>query len=316
MININLERQNHKAPEMNKVNAMRKQLEELISSDVEINDLVDNGIISQILNFQNKDGSFNLLDSYRIESDCRIAYCHEPTYICTAILMKTLLENKEVFNGRENEILSRAMHMCCARQLVGSGFSRIKSYIKVIDYFIKCDVRKFLEKYSDMCPEFTLMFRNIATEFYDRVENKIFICDFSENYEDDIRRICDYFSSTNIFVYGTLMKGQYNHDSYLDNAEFMGNAELSNYEMYDLGSYPGIVAGYGNVVGEVYHVSADELKKIDLLEGEGLLYDRKLINPIIGDERIYACVYIYKGKVEGCKKISGRYQGKTDHIQG
>ena len=44
-----------------------------------------------------------------------------------------------------------------------------------------------------------------------------------------------------LFVYGTLMRSGRAEDL-LSGSEFMGKAILKEYVMYDLGSYPGIIA--------------------------------------------------------------------------
>ena len=39
--------------------------------------------LNTILDFQDKDGSFKLFSTYKIPSDARVDFCHEPTYICS-----------------------------------------------------------------------------------------------------------------------------------------------------------------------------------------------------------------------------------------
>ena len=47
--------------------------------------------LNTILDFQDSDGSFKLFSTYEIPSDARVDFCHEPTYICSSILMKAYL---------------------------------------------------------------------------------------------------------------------------------------------------------------------------------------------------------------------------------
>ena len=44
----------------------------------------------------------------------------------------------------------------------------------------------------------------------------------------------------------------------------------------DVGWYPAIVSGNGMVIGELYRVDLDDIPAIDMLEGEGDLYDKDL----------------------------------------
>ena len=83
-----------------------------------------------------------------------------------------------------------------------------------------------------------------------------------------------------IFVYGTLMKGQRNHDRFLGNSTYAGTAILPGYALCDLGSYPAIYpdtgasdqSGTSAVKGELYTVNEEDLLAIHDLEGEGSLY--------------------------------------------
>ena len=52
------------------------------------------------------------------------------------------------------------------------------------------------------------------------------------------------------FVYGTLMKNQRNH-GYLKDAIYIGEGTIDGYQMYDLGTYPGIIKGKAGNVHEL-----------------------------------------------------------------
>lgn len=310
-MNIKLNRQNHNNPDRKELDTMREELENIISSDFTASDFDWPELAKSIVEFQSKDGSFNLLDSYEIESDCRIYYCHEPTYICTALLMKAYLLDNSCLCGKEDRVLPRAMHMCCARELQGHGYDVFKDQITAVNYFLKCDVVQFLNRYPDMCPEFTEMFRKIQKYFEDCVDKKLFFGDWGESYEESIRAIASAFKKTNIFVYGTLMKGQSNHRAFLKDGCFIGNGMIEEYDMYDLGYFPGIVSGTGKVYGEVYSVTPEELKRIDRLEGEGSLYKKEKTTVRMADKsEISAFVYVYLNNVDGCKLIHGKYGEK------
>lgn len=69
-----------------------------------------------------------------------------------------------------------------------------------------------------------------------------------------------------LFVYGTLLPGQGLAEQ-LDGALRLGPALLDGAELFDLGSFPGICPGQGQVVGEVYGVDRGLLSRLDNLEG-------------------------------------------------
>lgn len=69
-----------------------------------------------------------------------------------------------------------------------------------------------------------------------------------------------------VFVYGSLMKGEFNHHL-LKDAEFVGEGSIYG-KMYSLIYYPAVVhSKVKQVYGEVYRVSEDTLKNLDELEG-------------------------------------------------
>jgi gamma-glutamylcyclotransferase (GGCT)/AIG2-like uncharacterized protein YtfP len=82
-------------------------------------------------------------------------------------------------------------------------------------------------------------------------------------------------ASTRVFVYGTLLQGEGNHDL-LARAEFLGPARTPlRFALYDLGGFPGLVAGGEQAVeGEVYIVGPDTLARLDQLEGHPRFYRR------------------------------------------
>ncbi len=113
-----------------------------------------------------------------------------------------------------------------------------------------------------------------------------------------------------LFVYGTLKKGERAH-IFLKNAQFLGRACVSGFELYDLGEYPGAKRGKGVVKGEVYLVEEDLLKLLDEYEEEGIEYKRILVEAEMEDGRkVRAWFYEYLGEVEGKGLIpSGEWKG-------
>lgn len=108
----------------------------------------------------------------------------------------------------------------------------------------------------------------------------------------------------NVFVYGTLMKGYWNHH-FLSNSLYVGEGKLHGYEMYHVSSFPGIVAGGSEVInGEVYRVDEITLKSLDKLEHEGFMYVRKMEPVRVGNEIIDCYVYVWNYNIEpGVEKV-------------
>ncbi|KAA9023952.1 gamma-glutamylcyclotransferase [Niallia endozanthoxylica] len=102
-----------------------------------------------------------------------------------------------------------------------------------------------------------------------------------------------------VFVYGTLRKHESNH-YLIEKAKCVSSQCWTNGILYDTGNgYPGMAASTSKrVYGEVYEVTAKQLKQLDVLEGyegEGMdnLYDRitQVVHTDFGT--IEAYVYVY-----------------------
>ena len=102
----------------------------------------------------------------------------------------------------------------------------------------------------------------------------------------------------NVFVYGTLMKGYWNH-RLLEREKFIGEGKIQNYGLYNVTSpYPGVIQKNGaSVLGEIYDVSEKTLKKLDELEGEGTLYIRRAVNVETSEGVLEAYTYLWNKTV-------------------
>ena len=114
-------------------------------------------------------------------------------------------------------------------------------------------------------------------------------------------------SGTNVFVYGTLMRGERAH-SFLSDAEYIGEFCLHDYAIYNLGWYPGIRQKKGSVVyGEVYAADDGMLREMDRYEGEGSLYHRTPVTVENENGRIGAVAYVYAQEIHGSEIAGGRW---------
>lgn len=97
-----------------------------------------------------------------------------------------------------------------------------------------------------------------------------------------------------VFVYGTLLAGEVNH-ALLAGARRLGPHRTAPcYTLYRLGAYPGVVRGGRTaVVGEVYALDAQGLRRLDRLEEYPRLYDRQPIPTPYGR----AWIYLYRGRL-------------------
>lgn len=106
----------------------------------------------------------------------------------------------------------------------------------------------------------------------------------------------------NVFVYGTLKRGFYNH-ALLENSEFI--AEVITKEKYPMVNFeeyfPYLIneVGVGHKIkGELFKVDDETFAKLDILEGYPDLYTRENIKVISYGIEISAIAYFVKEKID------------------
>lgn len=87
-----------------------------------------------------------------------------------------------------------------------------------------------------------------------------------------------------IFVYGTLLKGEANHDL-LQGVKYLYTASTEPaFRLLNMGSFPAMTeGGESSVTGEVYEVPMEVLRDLDRLEGHPDWYERKQIRLTNGE---------------------------------
>ena len=95
-----------------------------------------------------------------------------------------------------------------------------------------------------------------------------------------------------VFVYGTLLSEEPNN-ILLSSSKFLGEDSVEGFQMFNLGMFPACVpvsenfTGYATIVGEVWEVDDETLKRLDYLEGYPNFYDRKEVETSFGKALIY-----------------------------
>lgn len=115
-----------------------------------------------------------------------------------------------------------------------------------------------------------------------------------------------------LFVYGSLMTGEYNHDYYLADAVYLGEASIFGFGLYNLGSFPGIkhTPEPYRIIGELYEVNQRDFDRVCILESNGYMYQCEPVSAVLEDsgERIAAEVFVYLGIVYENELFPGEIQ--------
>ncbi len=114
-------------------------------------------LLYELGRFQDIDGSFKLIDSWRIPGDARVDFCYMPTYLGAALLMRDFLHEKIM----PADILKRALAVCPGRGLEGHGYDSERGVLAALDVFRQGGLRRFLETERLTCPGFHTLVWNI-----------------------------------------------------------------------------------------------------------------------------------------------------------
>lgn len=105
-----------------------------------------------------------------------------------------------------------------------------------------------------------------------------------------------------LLVYGLLRRSM-SMESLMERvAEFMGERRVPGFSMYDLGNYPGAVAGDGELIAELYAIDPAAFQALDEAEGvfdDPPLYRRVQVELHDGP----AWIYEYTRPVEHAARI-------------
>ena len=300
---LELKKQTRKEIDIDELFQMISGLKDFLDEEVDFGDKICLESLDAVIDLQDDDGSFKLIDSYDIPSDARVDFIYMPTYICSAILMKAYLMDENRFTMKAKSALINGLKASCARNLRGHGYEAFKGQIEALEIFFKAGLREFMDLHSDLCPEFSEMIEKIISIFKDKEANGDFKGPWNESYEEDIKAVNQYFSQRQVFVYGTLMDSEANH-GYLENSQCLGKGTVDGYDMYNVGWYPAIVPGNSLIVGELYEVPLKDMPAIDSLEGEGSLYVKKCERVTVNGKKTLAFVYVFLDDVSSLESIS------------
>jgi gamma-glutamylcyclotransferase (GGCT)/AIG2-like uncharacterized protein YtfP len=92
-----------------------------------------------------------------------------------------------------------------------------------------------------------------------------------------------------ICVYGSLRKGMGNH-RLLETSKLLSTETIQdNFRMVDMGSYPGLIESEeaNDIIIEIYEVTPETYKRIEMLESYPSFYDRKNVHTTEGEVGIY-----------------------------
>src|SRR5690349_6262989 len=116
-----------------------------------------------------------------------------------------------------------------------------------------------------------------------------------------------------LFVYGTLKRG-FSNAKELDGASFEGRAATANgYELHIVSGYPALVRSEsGRVRGELYTVSVEHLRRLDVFEGVPDWYQREIV--VLADGREVEAYVKRREDVSDGERMAGEEYFEEGHL--
>ena len=113
-----------------------------------------------------------------------------------------------------------------------------------------------------------------------------------------------------IIVYGSLKKDKFNYGRF-SGQKFLKPVDLKGFDLFDLGAYPTVCRGHGQIKAELHEVSDETADYIGQMESGAGFFEESVSVELHG-RKIHASIYTwpkYKINEYGCPKIeSGDWQ--------
>lgn len=239
--------------------------------------------------FQDEDGSFKLLDSYEVPKEARVDYCHMPTYLGAAILMKAFLGGVEGLS----KPLEKALAASAKSGLAGHGYDSEHVRIDALRVFIKGGLQQFLENHRTLCPEFHNLVHNILHEYHSCLLRNDTKGPWGEDYASDWKAVADQLKlKKRLYIaYGSNMD-KVQMAVRCPNAQVAGKAYIEGWEL-TMPFYANIERAEGKrTPALIWEISRGDEKKLDRYEGYPDCYDKVDILVNIEGTRVSAMAYV------------------------
>ena len=178
---------------------------------------------------------YALFDPRKVPADARVDFVYTPTYLACAVIICAVSEYEDLLEDEAiKETLYYGLNGCIGRKFLGAGYDDIDGFLDAMEIFAQCDVMSFIARFPEFNPLFNAAIKEAVTYLQDGLcSGKVKDPWNGESYEDKAKPILELLTNkendrVNLFVYGTLMKGQ-NANSLLGDCEYKGKYILKNH---------------------------------------------------------------------------------------
>ncbi|MDO4460777.1 MAG: hypothetical protein Q4C42_12000 [Clostridia bacterium] len=151
-------------------------------------------LIHELLGWQKDDGSFSVIDDYKVDSDARVDYVYFTTYYATAALMFAM--NADGVNATISEALTKGLAFAKGRRLVGHGFDATAQQLEALRVYKGAGLYDWLRTYGNDYPEFEELIKSIIEKYRNCLLTGNVYSDWQVNFSEDYQKeINDYEDS-------------------------------------------------------------------------------------------------------------------------
>lgn len=204
------------------LNNLKEQYQMMITGKV--NNADTKNIVRELLRRQKADGSWSLIDDYRVDSDIRVVYVYLPTYYATAILIKADLMNNFVSEAKEKKALIKGLEFATGRHFMGHGFDATASLLDTMRIYKQAGVYEWINRNEKNAPKFCEVFHGHIRKFKQYVENGNTYSDWNVDFKEEyVQEISDYEANLDSYVWYAAYGSNVNRNRFMEYIERCDN---------------------------------------------------------------------------------------------
>ena len=150
-------------------------------------------LMHELLMLQKEDGSFSVIDNYRVDMDIRIFYVYEPTYYATAAMMYIQTRDNSRMSDREKAALLKGLSFVEGRHLSGHGYDATRQQLQALQIYKNAGLYDWLLQFGDTASAFISMINGIIERYREAVKTGRTISDWNVDFRQDFEKeVTDY----------------------------------------------------------------------------------------------------------------------------
>ena len=179
---------------------------------------------------------FGLDEPENMPGDARVDFFYRPTYLGAAIIIRSVLLHPELLDTAHKygsvvkKVLPGILLACTGRGFSGHGYDGLKGLIETLTVFTKAGTAQFVERYPDICNEFSDLYISSMNMIEERVRTDTVKNEWGEDYREEAQMLLkDYHRGTSA---SSGSNSQEEKPSYVWYASYGSNISSTRFQEY------------------------------------------------------------------------------------